>query len=859
MVAPDTVFQDLRYGVRILYRHAGFTAVVVLALAIGIGVNTAVFTAYKAMVARPLDARDPDGMVNLALIDHSGDAHFTFSHPDYEAYRDSSHSFSGVIAFSPERMTLSNAGAMVSQRDAASESPLGTMGLLSHGTSNAEFASTFVVSESYFEVLGVRAIRGRTFDSMTLPELMASPSVLISENYWQKRFAGDPAMLGRTIHLNGVAVTVIGITPRDFVGTGVAVPGFWLPLSLAPLVHADENWLRDRETPRWRLFARLAPGVSIEQAQAEMAILAGRLRALHDRYSEWATSATALVWPGSPFPLALDMYGGLNLAILLIMSAAALLLIVACANAGSLQLARVRSRRNELQTRQALGASRLRVIRQLLTESALLGLLAGGAALIFAWALLKVSVALFADALPVEHGTLIFDVTPDLVIFAYVVAVSLVAGILFGLAPAIESSRAALIGSIRGATSSTRSRRVQDVLVASQVALCLVLLIAGSMFIRSAIHSLTADPGYDSKQIVDFDVRFSEASKHTDGGKRALIRELRGRIAALPGVTAVTSAQPPGDNRFLTAAVALDRAPATTRSLPSILHDSDIQANYFQTLGIPLFLGRGFPSEGGQAEKSVVLSESAANQLWPGQSPIGRSLRLGTTYERFHNLRELRADGLVYQVIGVARDTRGVELDGSGSKQVYLLLPEDQLHEYPILVRTESDPAKVIRAAERAIASISPDLLTTSSTLDEMLRRSAPFIASSLSAAVASTVGLLGLLLASMGIHGTVSYIVVSRTREVGIRMALGAQRRNVLGLILRESTRPVFAGVLVGMFLAVGASYLLRGILYGLSIVDGASFAGVSLLFVAVASLAAYAPSRRASSVDPTVALRHE
>jgi hypothetical protein len=210
-------------------------------------------------------------------------------------------------------------------------------------------------------------------------------------------------------------------------------------------------------------------------------------------------------------------------------------------------------------------------------------------------------------------------------------------------------------------------------------------------------------------------------------------------------------------------------------------------------------------------------------------------------------------------VIGVARDTRGVELDGSGSKQVYLPLPEDRLHEYPMLVRAESEPGKVIRVAERVIASTAPDLVTTSSTLDDMLRRSPPFIVSSLSAAVASTVGLLGLLLASMGIHGTVSYIVVLRTREVGIRMALGARKRDVLGLILREITRPVFAGVFVGMFLAAGASYLLRGVLYGLNIVDGASFAGVSLLLLAVASLAAYAPSRRASSINPTVALRYE
>jgi hypothetical protein len=260
-----------------------------------------------------------------------------------------------------------------------------------------------------------------------------------------------------------------------------------------------------------------------------------------------------------------------------------------------------------------------------------------------------------------------------------------------------------------------------------------------------------------------------------------------------------------------------------------------------------------------QSEHSVILSESAAKQLWPGQNPVGRSLRLGPTDERLHNQSELFADGLAYQVIGIAHDIRGVEFEGSDSKQVYLPLPENGLQDHPILIRSQSDPVRVIRAINPVISSIDPDLTITALTLQEMLRWSTPFISSRLAAAVASAVGLIGLLLASMGIYGTVSYIVVLRTREVGIRMAVGAQKRDILGLILRESTRPVLGGLLVGMFLAVGASYLLRGVLYGLHTVDGVSFLGVSLLFFAVALLAAYSPSRRAMRVDPTVALRYE
>ncbi len=858
MILPETVLHDLRYGVRMLSRNVGFSVVAVLALALGIGVNTAVFTAYQAMVARPLDARNPGEMVNLALTRDSGAADFKFSYPDYQTYRDSVQSFSGLIAFSAEHMTFADADRTSSRHTAADRSAMERLGLLPSSTSNAEFARVYAVSENYFKVLGVKALRGRTFDSMSLRELTASPSVLISENYWQKQFAGNPAVLGKVIHLNGAAVTVVGITPHDFVGTNVGVPDFWLPLSLEPLVHADENWLHDRENRRYRLVGRLASGVSIPQAQAEMTLVADRLRNLHDPHSDSAKPVTALVWPGSPFPLPLKSYRGLRLTILLIMVAAAMLLAVACANVASLQLARARSRQNELHTRLALGASRLRVIRQLLTESALMGLLAGIVGLLFAWAFLRVLLVLAAQVQPAEFSMLVFQVTPNLGIFAYVLAVSLVAAILFGLAPAVESSRAVLSSAGRGNTSPVRARQLQNFLIAAQVSLSLVLMIAGSMLIRGAIHSLSTDTGYDTTHVVDLDFQFPEVSKYTADRKLAFVRELCTRLAALPGVTAITSARPPSEIGFRTAAVALSQEKSPGHNAPSVLYYKYVQSNYFETLGIPLFLGRGFPSHG-PPEQSVILSQSAAQRLWPGQNPIGRSVRLGATDERVHNASDFIADGLAFQVIGVSRDTRGAEFDGSDSKQIYLLLPEDRRPNRPLLIRTRINPLQMVRAIGQVIPSIDPDLRATSSTLAEMLRQSPPFIVSSFAAVVASTLGLLGLLLASMGIYGTVNYIVALRTREIGIRMAVGAQKRDILGLILRESTRPVIAGLLAGTLLALLASSLLHSILYGLNTVDGISFLAVPLLFFAIALLAAYPPSRRAMHVDPIVALRYE
>jgi predicted permease len=859
VILTETVLQDLRYAVRLLYRNPGYTALAVIALALGIGVNTAVFTAYRAMVARRLDARNPGEMVNLALIRDSGAAVFNFSYPDYEAYRDSARSFSSVIACSFEHMTLGNAGGVISQRSSAAGSPLGKLGLLSSGASNTEFASVFVVSENYFKVLGVGAMRGQTIDSMSVSQLVSSPSALMSENYWEKRFARDPAMLGKTISLNGIAVTIAGITPRNFVGTGVVVPDFWLPLSLEPQLHADDHWLHDREHQRLRLFARLAPGVSMNQARAEITLLADHLRTLHDPNSDSAKPASVLLWPGSPFPLPLYMFSGLKLSILLIMTAAGMVLSVACANVSSLQLARARSRHNELCTRVSLGASRVRVIRQLLTESALLALLAGAVALLFTWAFLQVAVTLVAEAFPAELGTLVFHVTPDLKIFAYVFAISLVAGILFGLAPAMESSRGALFSAAKAGTATGRSRRTQDVLIATQVALSLAILIAAGTFIRSAVRALKMETGYESKRVIDLEFSFPETSKYSSASKLALIRELRTRLAAVPGVAAITSAKPPDDVPFRTTAVTLDGGEPSARNTQSILSYTYVEANYFHALNIPVFLGHGFEARTGQTENSLILSESAAKQLWPGQNSIGRRLRLGAIDERFHNRNELVADGPAYQVIGVARDTRGIEFDGSDSKKVYLPVPEDRLDGRPILIRVQSNPAEFEREIDAVISSTDPNLVTTTSTLDELLHQTAPFIVSSLVAGVALTVGLFGLLLASMGIYGTVSYIVALRTREIGIRMAVGAQKHDILGLILRESMRPVVGGLFVGILLAIGFSYVLRGLLYGVNTVDGMSFAGVSVLFLAIALLAAYPPSRRALQVDPVVALRYE
>jgi macrolide transport system ATP-binding/permease protein len=863
---PGTVLQDLRYGARMLWRNLGFTLAAVLALGIGIGANTATFTAYKAFFKRSLDARDAGQMVNLALMLHSGSSEQSsdpvawFSIPDYETYRDHVHSFSGLIAASiPQNLTLTGAGGIAGRRNAANGSLVGRLGLLP-SVNTMETASTFLVSENYFSVLGVGAVRGRTFASEDSSKMASSPAGLISENYWQKRFGGDAAVLGKTVRLNGVAVTIVGITPHNFVGTNVEAPDFWLPLSLEPLIHPDNNWLRSRENLCCRLYARLAPGVNIDQAQAEMTLVAGQLSALHDPHADLGKPAKAVIWPGSPFPYPLKQYGGLEYAILLIMVAVGMVLVIACANVASLQLARAASRQNELGMRQSLGASRFRIIRQLLTESALLGLIAGAVALLFSWAFLQTVVVLIADAFPEEYGTFIFHVTPDPGIFAYVFCISLAAGILFGLAPALESSGAALSSASKASpgTGKVRNRRMRDLLTVAQVAVSLVLLIAGSMLIRSSIRAVKMDTGYDTKHVLDLEVRFPEGEKYGADRRATLIRELRTRLSALPGVVAITSARAPDGGGIRTAAVSVNGEKPSPKNTRAILFYTYIQSNYFQTLGIPLLFGRGFQAQAGQRENAVILSESAAHLLWPGQNPIGRSLHLEPGGQ-FKVKGDVLSDGPAYEVIGVSRDTRGILLNGTDSEQIYLPMPKDRIQDFAILIRTQSAPTQITNAIGPMILSLDSSLVAYTFTLEQMLRQTESFLASSISAAFASAVGMLGLLLASMGIYGTVSYIVVLRTREVGIRIALGAKKRDVLILMLRESTRPVVVGLVVGVCLALGASYLLRGVLYGLNTIDGISFVGVSILFLAIALLAAYLPSRRATQVDPMVALRYE
>lgn len=861
LLFPQTILQDLRFGIRILLRNPGFTAVAVFALAIGIGINTATFTGYEAFFTRKVDARDPATMANLALVEQNGDTNPLFSYPDYEAYRDHLHSFSGVIAASlPQSVTLRTEGGVVQHADAGIGSLIGKLGFLPTGLGGEETAETLMVSDNYFRMLGVGPTRGRDF----APGAAGSGQVLISENYWHKRFSDDPNILGKAVLLDGVPFTIIGVTPHNFVGTYISAPDFWMRLKDEPRIHPGDSWLRDRENFRLHLLGRLAPGMSMTAAQAELTLEANQVRLLHPAHAYGAQPVHGLVWPGSPFPKPLGEVHKLRICLIFVIAAVGLVLVVACANVAALQMARAAARQNELAMRRSLGASRARLIRQLLTESGLLAVTAGIFAFLFSWAFLQVLVVAISDAFPdALAGSLVFHVAPDLKVFAFVLLISLIAGFLFGLTPALESSGSATSSALKAnaSTSPRRGHRIRGLLVATQVAVSAVLVIAGSLLIHSAIRAVAMSTGYDDAHTLDVSLQFPMTAAYTPDHEAALVHDLRNRLATMPGVLDVTVARAPDGEMLRDGFVSIgDSAGGETPSVHNMkadLYYTWVQPNYFETLGIPLLLGRGL-TRSDEQEHSVVLSESAARALWPSMNPLGRKLRMGTD-GRYNSATEPLPDGPEWQVVGVARDTRGVMLDGSDSAQVYLPLPANFVQNYPLLIRTRSDPAQSTAAVAAAVASVDSNVSATAQTLEQMLVQTPPFLAPALAASFASITGLLGLVLAAIGIYGTVSYIVVLRTREVGIRMAMGAKKRDILGLILSESTRPVVAGLAAGVLLACGVAWLLRHVLYGIRTIDGISFAGVSLLFLVIAVVAAVIPSRRAMRVDPVVALRYE
>src|SRR5437867_51203 len=723
---------------------------------------------------------------------------------------------------------------------------------------SAELIRAALVSENYFSVLGINPAMGRTF----IPEeaRAAYPVVMLSYNFWERRFNSDREILGKTVKLNGKPFTVVGLTPKDFIGTYQNVPSVWLPISAFPLLELGRDVIRNREDNCCELIGRLKPAVTREKAQAEMTVLADRWRRTYLPGSEKSKPVAITLTPGSPFgfrPTAQVMT-----VVGLVMGAVGLVLLIACANVAGLQLAKSLARQKEIGVRLALGASRGRLIRQLLTEATLLAVLAGGIGLLFAWWAMRFLVTEISNALPAVWGTLALEVDPDLHVFGYTLITALFAGILFGLAPALETSKPNLTSILKeeGAAfgGELRRSRMRDLLIAAQVTICLILLIAAGLLARGSSRALRVEPGFETNRVLGMGIEMPPGRGYESKRSGAIVRQLAERFSRVSGVRSVARGRAPLAGGLRKASVLLGGSQEKSKDRAPTVYFSYVTPNYFDTLSIPIMEGRSFSDQEARAGAPVtVISKATARKLWPRQSAIGKQITLDASTQ-FHTSDEPYPTGQPFEVVGVTPDLRSVWLNEPDPDYFYMPMPPDRYYE-SMLVRAENDPNALMAALGREAKAVDPNLIVYAETLDGLLTNNPAFVFSRIGAILSAIIGLVGLLLASVGIYSMVSFAVVRRTHEVGIRMALGARRTDVLRLVLRESMRPAALGMMVGLAASGAASRFLTALLFGLSPLDALAFVGVSAFLCTVALLASYLPARRATKVDPMVALRYE
>jgi macrolide transport system ATP-binding/permease protein len=808
-----TLWQDLRYGFRMLWKTPGFTAVAVVTLALGIGANSAMFSAVSAFLLRPLPVEEPGGLVRVFEGRGPGDMG-SFSYPDFRDYREQSGEvFEGLLAHRLAQAALS-------------------------GNDRNDLVWGELVSGNYFDVLRVRPARGRAF----LPEEDRTPGshpvVVLSHGLWQKRFDADPSLAGKTVTLNGQPFTVVGVAPRGFTGTkfGLAMD-FWVPLMMQEQVTREDNWLEERGDHRLELVGRLKGGVTRERAAAVLTTVAQRLADAHPAERDRNTKAQVLPETEGRYEHAA---GTIKLGAGLALGVVAMVLLIACANVANLLLARSAARRREIGIRLALGASRARVVRQLLTESVLLSLLAGGLGLLLAfWA-----ADLMQAMIPVLPYTVVLDFAPDARALWFTLLVSLLTGVVFGLAPALQASKTDLVPVLKNETVSLRQggRRVtlKDLLVVTQVALSLVVLACGGLLVKSFVKAQSIDPGFQTERGLAVSLNPGLLGYDEARGKE-FFRQLTERVEAVPGVERASVARylQLGDSSSSTGPVVAEGQPqpAPGEGL-SVLYNA-VGPGHFDALRIPLLQGRDFSaSDTSDAPRVCVVNQTLAERLWPGESALGKRLTVG--------------GGRPREVVGVARG--GLYRSLGESPKPFLYFPLEQAYDSGVvlLVRTSGDPLEAVSGVRGAIRSLDPLLPVYGvKTLKEHMTWA--LWGTRMAASLSLSFGLLALLLAASGLYSVMAYTVSRRTHEIGIRMALGAQGRDVLRLVAAQGMRLALAGVVVGLLAAFAVTRILSSILYGVSATDAGTFAAITAL------LACYLPARRATKVDPMVALRYE
>jgi predicted permease len=844
----ESLFQDIRYGVRMLRKQPGFTLIAVLTLTFGIGVNTALFTVFNALVLKPLPIKDANSFVAVrGVAPQSGQrARYFFSFPDYQDYAARNQTFSGLTL-------MSEVGATLGIENRELGAPREEFGVV-----NCQ-----LVAANYFSVLGAEMALGRGF----LPEEERTPNthpvVVLSYYFWERSLNRDPQVIGRTIRLSGQPFTIVGVTNQEFIGTEFIRPVCWLPLMMLEALRPERgaNWVTDRTLSSFYMYGRLKPGVTVAQAQAELSNLTAQLAQAYPNKGTDTPRNTAVQLTRAPTFTTNDIEDDAGDILLALPLSVALVLLIACANVANLMLARAANRQKEIATRLALGATRGRIIRQLLTESVLVALAGGVLGLLLAWWALSVLYPLLLAQVPIPavfRASLALNLAPDYRIFGFALLMALMAGMTAGLAPAWQASRPNLTSAIKGEGSvfgeHLSQSRLRNALIVTQLAFSLVLLVSAGLLVRNLQKLQTVDTGYETARLftIEADLGLTPAAQ-----TEAFRQQLELRLRALPDVQAVSrTSYAPLEGGAQRAFVTLP-GHGDAQNMP-VARFARVSSTHLATLGVPLLHGRNFTEqEAASGARVAVISAATVRKYWPQfndlSQAIGQSLSVQTEFVEAPN----PAAFPVYQVIGVTRDLRtGVVFYPDGPFIHLPFQPGKSGDEY-LLVRTRSDASRVMATIYAETAALNPNAtVAMRATAENVDMQNMPF---RVAANLALVLGLIALALAAIGLYGVMSFVVAQRTREIGVRLALGAQPRSILTLFIKQGMRLIAVGIVLGLLGGVGMARLLALILVDLSPFDPLTFGGVSLCLTLVALLATYLPARRATRVDPMIALRHE
>lgn len=817
----SSLLKDIRYGFRMSLKRPGLTLVAALMLALGIGATTAIFSGVNAFVLRPLPVPEPERVIRIAEL-AGGNDNYSLSYPNYKDYNEQNNVFEGIAA-------MDMAQAALSQEN------------------QSDVIWGEAVSGNYFDVLKVKPSLGRSFLPEEVSKPNAFPVVVISDSLWQRRFASDKNIIGKTISLNGNAFTVIGIAPKEFTGSKVGLSlDFWIPIVMTNAMQNSPEFLTSRNHNTLEVFARLKPNVSIKEAETAMTTIAQRLNQVYP--DERNKNTTVVVKPEIEGRYQ-EASGVIKLGSTMALIVVGLVLLTACANVANLLLARATERQKEIGVRIAIGASRLRLFRQLLAESVLLALFGGVLGLLLAYWLTDLMQSLIPP-LPYNFIPNFFALDSKVLIFSLVI--SLATGLIFGLFPALYSSKPDVVPILKGESGAmigtSRQLSLKSLLVITQIALSLIVLVCAGLFIKSFRNAQKIDPGFEVKNKMLFSINPTLLG-YDDEKCRTFYKQLTERVESLPGVKSASVIQrlPLSDGSSSTGPVVKegDSTPKPGDGIESLT--IVIGSKYFATLNIPLIAGRDFDSrDKADAPRVAIINEELARLLWGKDNAIGKRFRVGDE----NNNR--------IEVIGVVKNGKYRSLSENPRPFLFFPMTQSSGRGMTLVVSSTGDAKNLvnpIREEAKAIDSRIP--LFNIKTMDEHLTYA--YMGVRMGATFALAFGLTALFLAATGLYSLMSYMVSQRTREIGVRMALGAQRFDVLKLITGQGMRLVIIGVAIGMIASFAVNRVLSSLLIGVGKSDVTTFIFISLLLFVIALVACYLPARRATKVDPLSALRYE